>query len=93
MTKRTGLSENARRLDAILDTAVDAIVTIEESGVIESIDPATERMLGYARAGLRVPTGQAAPPGSVRPVLPASRSPIRSRNGISIAQATATFTP
>ena len=46
--KRTGPSENARRLDAILDTAVDAIVTIEESGVIESINPATERMFGYA---------------------------------------------
>ena len=45
------------------------------------------------RARLRVPTGQAAPPGSVRPVFPASRVPIRSRNGISIAQATATFTP
>ena len=49
MTKRTGLSENARRLSAILHTAADAIVTIEESGVIESINPATERMFGYAR--------------------------------------------
>ena len=43
------LSENARRLRAILRTAVDAIVTIEESGVIESINPAAERMFGYAR--------------------------------------------
>ena len=43
------LSENARRLRTILDTAVDAIVTIEESGVIESINPATERMFGYGR--------------------------------------------
>ena len=49
MTKRTSLSENARRLRAILHTAVDAIVTIEESGVIESINPATERMFGYGR--------------------------------------------
>lgn len=44
MTMRTGLSENARRLRAILDTAIDAIVTIEESGVIESVNPATERL-------------------------------------------------
>ena len=49
MTTRTKLSENARRLRAILHTAVDAIVTIEESGVIESINPATGRMFGYGR--------------------------------------------
>ena len=46
--KRKKLSENARRLRAILRTATDAIVTIEESGVIESINPATERLFGYA---------------------------------------------
>ena len=45
VTKRTEPSENARRLDAILDTAVDAIVTIEESGV-------TERRALEAQAGL-----------------------------------------
>ena len=49
MTASPGLSENARRLRAILDTAVDAIVTIEESGVIESVNPATERLFGYTR--------------------------------------------
>ena len=46
------LSENAKRLRAILDTAVDAIVTIEESGAVESINPATERMFGYTRGEL-----------------------------------------
>ena len=49
MKKTVRLSENARRLRAILDTAVDAIVTIEESGAIESINPATERLFGYTR--------------------------------------------
>ena len=52
MTRGVRLSENARRLRAILDTAVDAIVTIEESGVIESVNPATERMFGYTRGEL-----------------------------------------
>ncbi len=47
-----GISESRARLLAILETAVDAIVTIEESGVIESVNPAAERMFGYAREEL-----------------------------------------
>ena len=42
-----GTAESEERLRAILHTAVDAIVTIEASGVIESINPAAERMFGY----------------------------------------------
>jgi two-component system sensor kinase FixL len=34
---------------AILETAVDAIIVIDEFGVIQSINPATERMFGYSR--------------------------------------------
>jgi two-component system sensor kinase FixL len=42
-------SENAdTRLRALLDAAVDAIVTIDHRGVIESVNPAAERMFGYA---------------------------------------------
>ena len=48
---------------------------------------------GRRRARMRVLTGQAVPLERFRTVRPRSRSPIRSRNGISIAQATATFTP
>lgn len=35
------------RLRAILDATVDAIVTIDQRGVIESVNPATEGLFGY----------------------------------------------
>jgi PAS domain S-box-containing protein len=41
------LSESEGRLRAILDTACDAIITIDQDGVILTINPATERIFGY----------------------------------------------
>ncbi len=42
--------EDARsRLAAIFDTAVSAIITSDESGVIEDFNPTAERMFGYSR--------------------------------------------
>jgi two-component system sensor kinase FixL len=35
------------RLHALLDAAVDAIITIDQHGIIESVNPATERMFNY----------------------------------------------
>jgi PAS domain S-box-containing protein len=50
--KRTeqALRESEARLRAILETSVDAIMTINYHGIIQSVNPATERMFGYAAA-------------------------------------------
>ena len=40
------------RLAAIVNTAVDAIVTIDETGRIDSVNPATEKLFGYSAAEL-----------------------------------------
>lgn len=41
------LRENASRLRAILNNAVEAIITIDDHGICESINPAAERLFGY----------------------------------------------
>ena len=51
---RKGLEAEERnvRLDAILGATVDAIVTIDENGIIETINPACERLFGYSNQEL-----------------------------------------
>ena len=44
------LKESEERLRAILITAADAIITIDPNGIIQSVNPATERLFGYASA-------------------------------------------
>lgn len=41
------LHEREAQTRVILDTTVDAIITIDEQGLIESFNPAAERMFGY----------------------------------------------
>lgn len=41
------IAEKEARLQSILDTAADGIVTIDEHGIIQSLNLATEQMFGY----------------------------------------------
>jgi PAS domain S-box-containing protein len=46
------LRKNEARLQTILDTAVEGIITIDEDGVTETCNPAAARMFGYTKEEL-----------------------------------------
>jgi len=48
----TTLRDSVRRLDAIVETAADGIVTLNAGGIIESINMAAQAMLGYSGEGV-----------------------------------------
>jgi len=45
------LREREEYLSTLLDNVIDAIVAIDETGLIETFNPAAERLFGYAKAG------------------------------------------
>lgn len=46
------LQESEVRMRAVFETVADGIVTIDENGIIERVNPAAERMFGFAEAEL-----------------------------------------
>jgi PAS domain S-box-containing protein len=44
------LAESEARSQALLDSAVDAIISIDERGLVRTFNPAAERMFGYVAA-------------------------------------------
>jgi two-component system, LuxR family, sensor kinase FixL len=48
MAEAAGLASRDAQMRAILEAAVDGIISINEQGIIQTINPAAERMFGYA---------------------------------------------
>lgn len=45
---KTALRDSATRIQTILNTVADGIITINQRGIVETVNPAAERLFGYA---------------------------------------------
>lgn len=52
MRQREALSDSATRINTIMDNVIDGIVTVDENGRIESMNPPAERMFDYSADAL-----------------------------------------
>lgn len=50
---RLSLDENLRRTSAILENVVDGVITIDQSGIIDTFNPAAETIFGYREVEVR----------------------------------------
>src|SRR5580698_419723 len=46
------LQEARDRLESVVDHVVDGIITVDDGGLIETVNPADEKLFGYAAAEL-----------------------------------------
>ena len=44
---KTRIMESAKLLKAIIETAIDGIITIDDRGLVESLNPAAQKLFGY----------------------------------------------
>lgn len=47
-TSEDSLKNSEKRIRAVMDNVVDAIITINEKGIVRSVNPATEQIFGYS---------------------------------------------
>ena len=58
IARDAALRDSEERLRAVIENVVDGVITIDEAGVMQSVNPATERMFGYSAPNSLVATSR-----------------------------------